>query len=56
MVGRVADGNGLLNRQQVILVRGFESLTILYHAELAQLVEQFPRKEKITGSNPVFGT
>lgn len=51
MVGRVADGNGLLNRQRVMLVRGFESLTILIDS-LAQLVEHRTFNPRVVGAKP----
>lgn len=51
MVGRVADDNGLLNHQRVILVRGFESLTILLDS-LAQLVEHRTFNPKVVGTKP----
>ena len=51
MVGRVADGNGLLNRQRVMLVRGFESLTILLDS-LAQLVEHRTFNPRVVGAKP----
>src|SRR5699024_480722 len=32
------------------------TLDLTFRADLAQLVEQLPRKEQVTGSNPVVGS